>query len=121
MILSNIVNIALATIVIVKKAQSLSRKFYQFIPKCSQSFSVSHGIAIVVSHRAVCEVEVCCGQVFWDRVTVCPTVCVCVRHWWVGQLTFGHTRMTWQPKDIQVPSYVALSCPSLCRMLEAVC
>ena len=28
---------------------------------------------------------------------------------------------TWQPKDIQVPSYVALSCPSLCRMLEAVC
>ena len=49
---------------------------HQFMPKCSQSFSVSHGIAIVVSHRAVCEVEVCCGQVFWDRVTVCPTVCV---------------------------------------------
>ena len=42
------------------------------------------------------------------------------KRWWVGHHPFLHMRMTWPVKDIQMPSHVALSCPSLCGMLEAV-
>ena len=49
----------------------------------------------------------------------CVPNCVCVSGTGgLWQHTFGHSRMTWEPKDM--PSYAALFCPSLCRMLEAV-